>query len=85
MVHGMHVRRSVVGSLTRRRRDLVSQTQDAEEEEPNPVRAFVRLRRLRFGLMTISHQNFASSVPCVPHTPAHAEKPNQRTGRRIRS
>jgi hypothetical protein len=72
-MHGVLVRRPGVASLTRRRGGLTPQTQYSEEEEPKPVRAFAQLRRLAFGLMTVSHENPSWSVP---HTSAHAPNPN---------
>ncbi len=77
MVCGVHVRRPGVASLTLRRCDLTPETQYTEEEESNPVWAFAQLRRLGLGLMTVSHENLASSVPCVPHTSAHTRNHNQ--------
>ena len=75
MVHGVHVGRSAAASPTRRRRvDLTPETQHSKEEEPNPVWPFAQLRRLGLGLMTVGHQNLSPSVPCVPHTPAHAAR-----------
>jgi hypothetical protein len=70
VVHGVLVRRPGVAFLTRRRGDLTPETQYSEEEEPKPVRAFAQLRRLGFGLMTVSHGNPSWSVP---HTAAHAK------------
>jgi hypothetical protein len=74
VVYVVHVRRSGTARLTLFRGDLTPETQRPEEEAPNPVRVFAQLRRLGLGLMTVRHENLASSVPCVPHTPAHARK-----------
>jgi hypothetical protein len=37
--------------------DHAPDTQYSEDEEPKPVRAFAQLRRLGFGLMTVSYGN----------------------------
>jgi hypothetical protein len=73
VVHGVLVRRPGGASVARRRGDLSPETQQSEEEEPNPVRALAQLRRLGLGLMTVSHANPAWSR--VPHSPAHAPNP----------
>jgi hypothetical protein len=74
VAHRVFVGRSLVAPLTRRRGDHTPKSQQSEEEESNPVRASAQLRRLGLGLMTVGHQNLASSVPCIPHTPAHIYK-----------
>jgi hypothetical protein len=70
---GMLVRRSDVGSLVRRPSDLAAETEQCEEEEPNPVWAFTQLRRLGLGFMAVSHANLVGLIR-VPRPPAH--RPN---------
>ena len=51
-----------MASLTRWRGDLTSETQHSEKEESDPVWTFAQLRRLGFGLVTISHANLVSLI-----------------------
>jgi hypothetical protein len=67
---GMLVRRSDVGSLARRPSDLAAETEQCEEEEPNPVWAFTQLRRLGLGLMAVSHPNLVGLIR-IPRPSAH--------------
>jgi hypothetical protein len=62
VMFGMLVRWSGMASLTRGRDNLTSETQHSEEEESDPVWAFAQLRRLGFGLMTISHANLMGLI-----------------------
>jgi hypothetical protein len=62
VVPGVLVRRSDMGSLGRRRGDLAPETQQFEEEDPNPVWALAQLGRLGLRLMTVSHPNLVGLI-----------------------
>jgi hypothetical protein len=76
---GMLVRQSGMASLTRWRGDLTSETQHSEEEESDPVWAFAQLRRLGFGLVTVSHPNLVRLIR-ITRRSAH---PSNDTGERF--
>jgi hypothetical protein len=57
VVHGVLVGRLGVASLTRRRGDLTPKSQHSDEEKPNPVWAFAKLRGLGLGLVTVRDEN----------------------------
>jgi hypothetical protein len=78
VVPGMLVRRSNMASLTRRRGDLTPKTQYLEEEQSNPVWALAQLRRLCFGLVTVSHANLVGLIR-IPRPSTH---PPNATGER---
>jgi hypothetical protein len=73
VVPGMLVRRSNMASLTRRRGDLTPKTQYLEEEQSNPVWALAQLRRLCFGLVTVSHANLVGLIR-IPRPSTHASE-----------
>jgi hypothetical protein len=72
VVSGMLVRRSDMGSVVRRRSDLAAQTEQFEDEEPNPVGAFPQLRCLGLRFVTVGHPNLVGLIG-VPRPSTHRQ------------
>jgi hypothetical protein len=66
----MLVRRPDVATLIRRRGHVTSEPQHFKEEETDPAWAFAKLRRLGFGLVTVSHANLVGLIR-IPRASTH--------------